>query len=45
MRVGVIKLTQGNINNNHLYLKEIMPIFPASAVGGSNESERQGKRI
>lgn len=40
MRLGVITLTQGNINNNHLYLTEIMSMFPASAVGGPNESER-----
>jgi hypothetical protein len=40
MRVGVITLTQGNINNDHLYLKEIIAMFPLSAVGGSNESER-----
>jgi len=40
MRVGVTILTQGNINNDHLYLADIMEMFPASAVGGSNDSER-----
>lgn len=40
MRVGVITLTQGNINNNHLYLTEIMSLFPINAIGGPNEAER-----
>ena len=34
MRVRVLTLTQGNINNDHLYLTEILSIFPASAIGG-----------
>jgi hypothetical protein len=39
MRIGIVTLTQGNINNNHLYLTEIMSMFPATAVGGSSEAE------
>lgn len=37
---GIITLTQGNINNNHLYLTEILSMFQASAIGGPNDTER-----
>jgi hypothetical protein len=40
MNIGVIVLTGGNIRNNHLYLSEIMDLFPIDAVGGSNEEAR-----
>ena len=36
MRYATIELTQGNINNDHLYLSSVMDLFPASAVGGAN---------
>lgn len=39
MRYGVIELTQGNINNDHLYLTSIMELFPPSSIGGSSEAE------
>lgn len=32
-----IELTQGNINNNHLYLSSVADFFPSSAFGGSND--------
>ena len=35
----LVKLTQGNLNNHHLYLTEVMDLFPVSAIGGSSESE------
>lgn len=33
-----IELTQGNINNNHLYLSSVIEFFPADSIGGSNDS-------
>lgn len=40
MSFRIIELTQGNINNNHLYLSSVIDLFPAESVGGPNESER-----
>ncbi|AWH23103.1 hypothetical protein C1933_18665 [Stenotrophomonas sp. ZAC14D2_NAIMI4_6] len=45
MRCGVIKLTQGNIDNHHLYLATIMDLFPAAAVGGSSETDRASQLL
>ncbi|KAF2394330.1 hypothetical protein [Pseudomonas frederiksbergensis] len=39
MPFRVIELTQGNINNNHLYLSSVIDLFPAESIGGANESE------
>ena len=33
-----IELTQGNINNSHLYLSSVADFFPDSAFGGPNDS-------
>lgn len=33
-----ITVTQGNINNNHLYLKRVLDLFPADVLGGANSS-------
>jgi len=33
----VIPLTQGNINNNHVYLARHLDLFPADAIGGHNK--------
>lgn len=38
MRVE-IKLTGGNIRNNHVYLTRVMDMFPNEYVGGSKKSE------
>jgi hypothetical protein len=32
----VIELTQGNINNNHIYLRKHLDFFPADAIGTAN---------
>jgi hypothetical protein len=32
-----LTITQGNINNNHIYLTEVMHIFPEDALGGHDE--------
>jgi hypothetical protein len=34
-----IKLTGGNIRNNHVYLTKVMDMFPNQYVGGSKKSE------
>lgn len=32
-------LSQGNINNNHFYLRPIMDFFPKESIGGSNKQQ------
>ncbi len=39
MRYGIIELTQGNLNNDYLYLRRIIELFPPSSIGGSSEAE------
>ena len=39
MKFVEIELTQGNINNNHLYLSSIIDFFPPESIGGSNEAD------
>ena len=39
MRYGIIELTQGNINNDHLYLTTIYDLFPSSSIGGGSEAD------
>lgn len=36
--VGEVEITEGNIANNHIYLRSFFDRFPAEAVGGSNKS-------
>ena len=40
VRYGIIELTQGNLNNDHLYLTTIMELFPTNAIGGSSDAHR-----
>jgi hypothetical protein len=40
MRMGVVTLTQGNLNNDHLYLTEIMELFSADSIGRSSQAEQ-----
>lgn len=40
-----IELTQGNLNNNHFYLRRHLDFFPAEAVGGSSRKEGEGKLL
>jgi hypothetical protein len=35
---AMIKLTGGNVRNNHVYLTKVMDMFPDKFVGGSNKS-------
>ncbi len=34
-----LTVTQGNIDNSHLYLTELLDVFPEDALGGSDESQ------
>ena len=34
--IGTTIITQGNIDNNHIYLREFIEKFPQDAIGGSN---------
>ena len=34
----VIELTQGNIDNDHFYMREARNMIPHDAIGGSNEA-------
>jgi hypothetical protein len=36
---AVIELTQGNIDNSHIYLREAMTLLPEAALGGGNADE------
>ena len=38
----VIPLTQGNINNGHVYLARHLDFFPDDAIGGPNKQAGQG---
>lgn len=36
--IGEVTITDGNIANNHIYLRSFFDRFPADAVGGSNKA-------
>jgi len=38
----VIGLTQGNLNNGHVYLRQHLGFFPADAIGAANARDGQG---
>jgi hypothetical protein len=40
MQHGRIELTQGNINSNHFYLRDVRSLFPADAFGGANAAHK-----
>jgi hypothetical protein len=37
-----LALTQGNLNNNHFYLRDHLDFFPADAVGAPNSKDGIG---
>jgi hypothetical protein len=41
----VIGLTQGNINNNHVYLRNHLDFFPADAIGAANAQDGKGAML
>lgn len=40
-----IELTQGNINNNHIYLRNHLDFFPREAVGPPNKRDGLGTML
>ncbi len=38
----VVSLTQGNLNNDHFYLREHLAFFPADAVGAAHQRDGTG---
>ncbi|TDE33257.1 hypothetical protein E1B25_21410 [Antarcticimicrobium sediminis] len=36
--IGRSVLTQGNLNNNHFYLREFIGAFPSGVIGGGNRA-------
>ncbi|MDP3377454.1 MAG: hypothetical protein Q8S53_03750, partial [Brevundimonas sp.] len=43
--LGEVQITQGNIDNNHIYLRSIFDRFPADAKGGSNKASAAKKTL
>lgn len=43
--IGTTEITQGNIDNNHIYLRSFFEKFPADAIGGSNRSSAAQREI
>ncbi|MBV9548909.1 MAG: hypothetical protein JO256_04470 [Alphaproteobacteria bacterium] len=40
-----VELTDGNVRNDHIYLRDVLSFFPANAVGGSNETSAASSTI
>jgi hypothetical protein len=40
-----LTVTQGNIDNSHLYLTEVMDMFPADVLGGEDESRAAPRMV
>lgn len=43
--VGQAELTEGNLKNNHIYLRGFIHKFPSDAIGGSSKSEAARRMI
>jgi len=39
MDIGIVQLTEGNINNNHIYLSGVWDLFPERVIGGPSKAE------
>ncbi|UYM14897.1 ASCH domain-containing protein [Endozoicomonas euniceicola] len=37
---GEVVVTQGNINNNHIYVRNVVQLFPPECIGGANRREQ-----
>ncbi|MDL2398454.1 ASCH domain-containing protein [Rhizobium mayense] len=44
-QIGESVLTQGNIDHNHIYLREFFDRFPKDTIGGSNKAEKASREI
>jgi hypothetical protein len=40
-----LTVTQGNLNNNHLYLTDVLDLFPPDVVGGANNSQPAPRQL
>ena len=36
---GEVEITQGNLNNDHFYMRGFLDRFPSDLIGGANEHE------
>ena len=43
--IGTVSITQGNITNNHIYLRNVFDRFPPEAIGGSNQGAAADREI
>lgn len=43
--IGTTEITQGNIDNNHIYLRSFFEKFPDDAIGGSNRASAAQREI
>lgn len=43
--IGTAEITQGNIDNYHIYLRNFFEEFPADAIGGSNRASAAPREI
>ncbi|WP_245731725.1 3'-5' exonuclease [Loktanella fryxellensis] len=43
--IGTTEITQGNIDNDHIYLRGFFEKFPADAIGGSNRASAAQREI
>ncbi|MFG1301998.1 exonuclease domain-containing protein [Xanthobacter sp. V3C-3] len=43
--IGTTEITQGNIDNSHIYLRGFFEKFPADAIGGSNRASAASREI
>lgn len=43
--IGEVSLTEGNVANNHIYLRSFFDRFPADAIGGSNKASAAKRDI
>ena len=44
-KIGESVHTQGNIDHNHIYLREFFDRFPKDVIGGSNKRQSAGREI
>lgn len=43
--IGMAEITQGNIDNSHIYLRSFFEKFPQDAIGGSNRQAAASREI
>lgn len=43
--LGEVMITQGNIDNSHIYLRKFLEFFPADAIGGSSRASAAAKQV